>query len=169
MENNLLDMENLSEQQLSDFRNMIMLESVNRMEESLKNLSSDNQKIKEDFEIHKEDTEIYKQETQNQLEELNEEVVELKDDITLNSKEQGIIQKTVARKVYEILSMPKYFNYFKDDDSQNTKRVARNVFPVLQGSLRAEFNVSSYKDIRRVDYQNAQKFIRNYVPKLYYR
>lgn len=70
--------------------------------------------------------------------------------ITLDHGEQRMLQKAVARKVYEL-----------SDDTEERPQLFRQAYR----EIKDRFAVSSYKDVKRKDLQRAVSYIQNWVPK----
>jgi prophage antirepressor-like protein len=70
--------------------------------------------------------------------------------VTLNSYEARSLQKTIARRVYEIVDDP--------------TAVPRS-FAEIHREIRDRFGVPSYRDVQRLEYSNAINYVRNWIPR----
>lgn len=70
--------------------------------------------------------------------------------ITLSYGEQRLLQKAVARRVYEIYE---------------TKEERPQAFSSLYREIKDRFGVASYKDVRRQDLQSAINYVANWIPR----
>ena len=82
----------------------------------------------------------------NQIKNLEHKV---NNQITLNYQEQRKVQKSVARRVYEMF------------DVDNRPKG----FGSLYSEIKDRFGVGSYKDLKRTDLQLAVNYINNWIPK----
>lgn len=94
--------------------------------------------------------------------ELKKEVLEIRNDVksvintvTIESNKQRKIQLEIANRVYKLLPEPQ--SELSNDD---IKIMTRKFFSGLHKDLRNKFLVSTYKDIKVIDYEEALEFIR---------
>ena len=97
--------------------------------------------------------------------ELKKEVSEIRNDVksvinivTLESGKQRKIQLEIANRVYKLLPEPQ-----PDLSNDDIKIMTRKFFSGLHKDLRNKFLVSTYKDIKVIDYEEALEFIREWV------
>ena len=97
--------------------------------------------------------------------ELKKEVSEIRNDVktvintvTLESNKQRKIQLEIANRVYKLLPEPQ-----PELSNDDIKIMTRKFFSGLHKDLRNKFLVSTYKDIKVIDYEEALEFIREWV------
>ena len=97
--------------------------------------------------------------------ELKKEVLEIRNDVksvintvTIESNKQRKIQLEIANRVYKLLPEPQ-----PDLSNDDIKIMTRKMFSGLHKDLRNKFLVSTYKDIKVIDYEEALEFIREWV------
>ena len=97
--------------------------------------------------------------------ELKKEVLEIRNDVksvintvTIESNKQRKIQLEIANRVYKLLPEPQ-----PDLSNEDIKIMTRKMFSGLHKDLRNKFLVSTYKDIKVIDYEEALVFIREWV------
>ena len=97
--------------------------------------------------------------------ELKKEVLEIRNDVksvintvTIESNKQRKIQLEIANRVYKLLPEPQ-----PDLSNDDIKIMTRKMFSGLHKDLRNKFLVSTYKDIKVIDYEEALVFIREWV------
>ena len=83
-----------------------------------------------------------------------EELKQISSTTTIESYKQGVIQREVAKRVYDRL-----------DKNPNVE--TRKMFANLHRDLKRKFGVPSYKDIRKVDYEDALVFIHSWIEDRY--
>ena len=77
--------------------------------------------------------------------------------VTLESGKQRIIQLRVSKKVYNIMS-----EYLGENVMEyNIKQ--RKLFSSIYRDIKRKFGVTSYKDIKVVEYEKALNFIENWI------
>lgn len=164
---------NLDDTALRGMRTILMEESVMRLESALTIMHDENKKLKRAFENHKEEVMISLEKTEEvftehgqKLDEHDVKIEQLKDEILLNSKEQGQLQRAVARRAYQVLDTASYYNYFRESVGQPKKEVVRKVYPRLHNNIKSRFEVGTYKDIQRVQFEEALNYINNWYPNI---
>ena len=97
--------------------------------------------------------------------ELKKEVLEIRNDVksvintvTIESNKQRKIQLEIANRVYKLLPEPQ-----PELSNDDIKIMTRKFFSGLHKDLRNKFLVSTYKDIKVIDYEEALVFIREWV------
>ena len=97
--------------------------------------------------------------------ELKKEVLEIRNDVksvintvTIESNKQRKIQLEIANRVYKLLPEPQ-----PELSNDDIKIMTRKFFSGLHKDLRNKFLVSTYKDIKVIDYEEALEFIREWV------
>jgi hypothetical protein len=97
--------------------------------------------------------------------ELKKEVLEIRNDVksvintvTIESNKQRKIQLEISNRVYKLLPEPQ-----PDLSNDDIKIITRKFFSGLHKDLRNKFLVSTYKDIKVIDYEKALEFIREWV------
>ena len=78
--------------------------------------------------------------------------------VTLESGKQRKIQIEIDSRVYKLLPEPQ-----PDLSNEDIKIMTRKMFSGLHKDLRNKFLVSTYKDIKVIDYEEALEFIREWV------
>ena len=78
--------------------------------------------------------------------------------VTIESNKQRKIQLEIANRVYKLLPEPQ-----PDLSNDDIKIMTRKFFSGLHKDLRNKFLVSTYKDIKVIDYEEALEFIREWV------
>ena len=78
--------------------------------------------------------------------------------VTIESNKQRKIQIEIASRVYKLLPEPQ-----PDLDNETIKVLTRKMFSGLHKDLRNKFLVSTYKDIKVIDYEKALEFIKEWV------
>lgn len=171
---------NLDDAALRGMRTILMEESVMRLESALSVMQleaqkarEENEKLKKAFKDHKEEvmisfekTEVAFHEHEQKLGEHDVKIEQLKDEILLNSKEKGQLQRTINRRAYQVLDNPTYYNYFKESNGQAVKEVVRKVYPRLHNNIKKHFEVGSYQDIQRVQFEEALRYVNNWYPNI---
>ncbi|EKN67843.1 ORF6C domain-containing protein [Schinkia azotoformans] len=93
-------------------------------------------------------------ETQEEVGQLKGEMKEIRllveEQITLDHGEQRKVQKTVAKRVYDI-----------SDDSEQRSAYFREIYR----EIKDRFGVASYKDIKRKDINSALRYIEAWIPR----
>lgn len=84
------------------------------------------------------------------LSKVNELEQRLESFVTLNSHEASTLQKSINRRVCEV---------------EPDKDARRNLFSELHREIRDRFGVPSYRDVARLDFQNAVNYVKNWIPK----
>lgn len=97
--------------------------------------------------------------------ELKKEVLEIRNDVksvintvTIESNKQRKIQLEIANRVYKLLPEPQ-----PELSNDDIKIMTRKFFSGLHKDLRNKFLVSTYKDIKVIDYEKALEFIKEWV------
>lgn len=83
-----------------------------------------------------------------------EELKQISSTTTIESYKQGIVQREVAKRVYDRLD-------------KNPNIDTRKMFANIHRDLKRKFGVPSYKDIRKVDYEDALVFIHSWIEDRY--
>jgi prophage antirepressor-like protein len=89
-------------------------------------------------------------ETPELLQKVNELETKLNSFVTLDSHEQQMLQKAIARRVYEVV---------EDKDSRKLG------FSELHREVKDRFGVPSYRDVAKLDFQKATAYVSAWIPK----
>lgn len=89
-------------------------------------------------------------ETPELLQKVNELETKLNSFVTLDSHEQQILQKAIARRVYSII------------EEKEKRHLA---FAELHREIRDRFGVPSYRDVAKLDFQKGLQYIGGWIPK----
>lgn len=96
-------------------------------------------------------------ETLKRVETVESSVQKLENTMTIDSAKQRNIQKTVAIRVYNRIE--ELCDLYIVNSKENRSKLFANIYR----DLKNKFAVSSYKDIRVVDYDKAIQFIENWI------
>ncbi|MCY7869604.1 Rha family transcriptional regulator [Bacillus spizizenii] len=77
----------------------------------------------------------------------------LEDNLSIDAFQQNVIQKQIRKRVYEIRD--KY-----DDSTEGTRRL----FSSIHRNFRDAFAVPSYRDLRKLDFEDAKAWIKTWRP-----
>lgn len=77
----------------------------------------------------------------------------LEDNLSIDSFQQNVIQKQIKKRVYEIRD--RY-----DDSPEGTRRL----FSSIYRNFRDAFAVPSYRDLRKLDFEDAKAWIKTWRP-----
>jgi prophage antirepressor-like protein len=89
-------------------------------------------------------------ETPELLQKVNELETKLNSFVTLDSHEQQLLQKAIARRVYSIIEI---------------KEQRKLAFAELHREIRDRFGVPSYRDVAKLDFQKGIQYIGGWIPK----
>ena len=98
-------------------------------------------------------------ENENRIEEVNDDLQNFKVDIPLFGNEQYDLQKLVRSKGTSILGG-------RDSRAYKNKSLRQRLYSDLQGEIKRQFQVNTYKAIKRSELSAAKEIVSKYVPPL---
>ncbi len=96
-------------------------------------------------------------EHEEKLVQVDSRLEKLEKDTRINSYQQTVIQKQIGQRVARV---------FKDENLNPDEIEKKKIYPQLHRNLRDSFRVPSYRDIRRIDFDDAVAWIKNWRPML---
>ena len=98
-------------------------------------------------------------ENENRIEEVNDDLQNFKVDIPLFGNEQYDLQKLVRSKGTSILGG-------RDSRAYKNKSLRQRLYSDLQGEIKRQFGVNTYKAIKRSELSAAKEIVSKYIPPL---
>ncbi|MBM7580054.1 Rha family transcriptional regulator [Jeotgalibacillus terrae] len=94
-------------------------------------------------------------EHEKKFEQFDERMEKLENNTRIDAFQQTVIQKQIGKRVARV----------HDDENLNPDQLdKKKIYPQLHRNLRDSFRVPSYRDIRRIDFDDAVSWIRNWRP-----
>lgn len=114
---------------------------------------------------------LLEEDKENMVKEINMlsgKVKGLRDEIRIDSREQERLFRKGKKRAFEILEVDKYYDHYKKYNGQRHEDLYRKVVSRLWNEMKKEYNVPSYKELKRTDFDNAMEFASKWKPSLYY-
>ncbi|GIN38405.1 Rha family transcriptional regulator [Heyndrickxia oleronia] len=85
--------------------------------------------------------------------EYDERIAKLEDNVRIDAFQQNVTQKQIKKRVYKV------FENFNPNNLELSK-----LFPMIHRNLRDAFGVPTYKDLRKIDYEEVIAWINSWRP-----
>jgi anti-repressor protein len=92
-------------------------------------------------------------EHEEKFEEYDGRLSKLEDNVRIDSFQQNVIQKQVKKRVYKVF----------EDHNPNGLELSK-LFPCIHRNLRDSFGVPTYKDLRKLDFDDALSWVKSWRP-----
>ncbi len=92
---------------------------------------------------------------EEKLVQVDSRLEKLEKDTRINSYQQTVIQKQIGQRVARV---------YKDENLNPDEIEKKKIYPQLHRNLRDSFRVPSYRDIRRIDFDDAVAWVKNWRP-----
>lgn len=92
-------------------------------------------------------------EHEEKLSEVEGRVAKLEDNVRIDSFQQNVIQKQIKKRVYKVF------------ENHNPQRLEINkLFPNIHRNFRDAFGIPTYRDLRKIDFEEAVSWIQSWRP-----
>jgi anti-repressor protein len=92
-------------------------------------------------------------EHEEKFEEYGDRITKLEDNVRIDSFQQNVIQKQIKKRVYKV----------QENHNPNGLDL-KKLFPCIHRNLRDSFGVSTYKDLRKLDFEDALAWVKTWRP-----
>lgn len=92
-------------------------------------------------------------EHEEKLSEVEERISKLEDDVRIDAFQQNVIQRQIKKRVYKVF------------ENHNPQQLAINkLFPYIHRNFRDAFGILTYRDLRKLDFEDAINWIQVWRP-----